>query len=119
MGIELRVLALWQKGLPRRQQAQNAQRHDHVPDGVDDVVVLLGLQECVAHQSSYYQSQAKRQPKGEVSPRREQLPALGASQAPAGGNQADSGKCRRQENPQTLLVQLRPEGQEDGPEHVQ
>lgn len=99
MGIELRVLALWQKGFPRRQQAQDAQRHDHVPDGVDDVVVLLGLQECIAHQSSYYQSQAKGHPNREVSPRRKKLPALGAAQAPAGGDQADSGEGWRQENP--------------------
>jgi len=68
VGTVPRVLALRQEGLSGGQQAQDAQGHDHVPDGVDDVVVLLGLQEGIAHQTGDHEGQSKGQPHGQVPP---------------------------------------------------
>lgn len=62
------MLALWLEGLAVREQAQDAQGHHHVPDRVDDVIVLLGLEERVADEADHDEDAADGQVERKVAP---------------------------------------------------
>lgn len=104
------MLALWLEGLAVGKEAEDAEGHDHVPDRVDDVVVLLGLEEGVADEADHDEDAADGKVEGKVASRGEAFLGFATPQAPADGDQADAGEGRGEEYPEGLLVEFGAEG---------